>query len=146
MSRVITLNNFGAKNFVKYSRKTVDGRAPRGRVFSVDEKKEKRFSSGRNFSGNSQVSFTGYVFLLLSGVIVSGVFYLYQVNDLATKGYDIKEAEVRIQNLERENKKMQIREVELRSMYNIENATEDLDLVSSSKTDYLEADGSVAMK
>ncbi|MDQ1283673.1 MAG: hypothetical protein QG620_21 [Patescibacteria group bacterium] len=146
MSRVVALNNFGAKNFVKYTRKTADGRAPRGKVFSMDEKKEKYLRAGRNFSGSSQVSFTGYAFFLLLSVVASGIFYLYQVNDLATKGYEIKESEIRIQNLERENKKMQIREVELRSMYNIENAAMDLDLVSSSKTDYLEADGPVAMK
>lgn len=108
--------------------------------------KEEKFQSkpGQKKSGNSGLS--SLCFMLCAVIIFFGAFYLYQVNDLATKGYEIKEAENRIANLEKENKKMQIREVELRSMYNLEKATQNLDLVSAQNASYLEMNSPVAMK
>ena len=93
----------------------------------------------------SKLGSASYVFALIFAVISAGAFYLYQVNDLATKGYEIKEIENRINELQKESKKMKIKEVELRSMYNIEKATENLDLVNASNVSYLEMNSPVAM-
>jgi hypothetical protein len=86
------------------------------------------------------------LFLLAFLTIVAGRFYLYQVNDLATKGYEIRDIENRIAQLEKDGKNLQIKEVELRSMYNLEKATQDLNLVNAQNVSYLEMDNSVAMK
>lgn len=84
--------------------------------------------------------------ILMLGILFGGAFYLYEVNDRATKGYEIREVENRVRELEKESKKMKIKEVELRSMYNLEKATEEFDLVSSNNAIYLEMPGPVAMK
>jgi len=84
--------------------------------------------------------------VLVVMIFISGAFYLYQVNDLATKGYEIRDIENQIQVLEKESKKMKIKEVELRSMYNIEKSTQELNLVSPQSVTYVEMDSSVAMK
>ena len=96
--------------------------------------------------GDAGRSLISVCFILTVGVVMLGAYYLYQVNDLATKSYEMKDMEVRIQQLQKEGKKMQIREVELRSMYNLEKATENLDLVNAQNVIYLEMKSPVAMK
>lgn len=143
MSRVITANNYGFRNYAFASER---GAKKKGcavpKVLSMNgkktthpqEKKEKRDHGNRP------------VIVLAFLIIMAGSFYLYQVNDLATKGFEVRDLEKRIQSLEKEEKQMQIREVELRSMYNIEKSTEDLNLVNPSNITYLEINGPVAMK
>lgn len=96
--------------------------------------------------GSAGLSIIGACFLLAFGVIILGAYYLYQVNDLATKGYEMKDMETKIQQLEKDGKKLQIREVELRSMYNLEKATENLDLVNAQNVTYVEMKSPVAMR
>lgn len=86
------------------------------------------------------------IFMMLTGIIASGAFYLYQVNSIAVQGYEMKKVENRIQVLEKENQKLKIQEVESKSMYNIEKSTEDLNLVSSLEISYIEVKGPMAMK
>lgn len=96
--------------------------------------------------GNVKIGSATGIFILAGAVLLAGSVYLYQVNGLATKGYEIRELETKIQNLEKEGQNLQIKEVELRSMYNIEKATKDLNLVNSSNVSYAEIKGPVAMK
>lgn len=96
--------------------------------------------------GSIEVSFTMKIFFLCLAVSFFGALYLYEINALATKGHEIREAEKRIQELQEESKKLKIKEVELKSMYTIEKSMPELDLVSSSKVFYVEMDGPVAMK
>lgn len=85
--------------------------------------------------------------LVLAAVVVfSGAFYLFQVNSLAAKGYELKELQNNLVSLQEINKKGRIQEVELMSMYNIEKVTQNSDLVSLSNATYLELTGPVAMK
>lgn len=79
-------------------------------------------------------------------VVFSGAFYLFQVNDLAVKGYDVRDLETRISQLEDENKQMQIREMELRSMYQIEKSAQDFNLVSPTNVSYLTVDNTLALR
>lgn len=88
---------------------------------------------------------TGMSFLIASLVIV-GAAYLYQVNGIATKGYEIREKETRIQDLKKESQQLKIKEVELKSMYNIEKSMDGLNLVTSPEVSYLEENGPMAMK
>jgi hypothetical protein len=84
--------------------------------------------------------------ILTASLIVVGAAYLYQVNGIATKGYEIREKEAKIQELKKESQQLKIKEVELRSMYNIEKAMDDLNLVTSPGVSYLEENGPMAMK
>lgn len=102
--------------------------------------------SNADSAGAVKISLLTGVFLLIIFVILTGALYVYQVNDIATKGYEIKEIEKQIQDLDRESKKLQIKEVELKSMNNIEKSIEDSDLVTSSEISYVEIKGPVAMK
>ena len=113
------------------------------------ERSERRFGFAKSemtISGKTKIGLVAGVFLLVLTVSVCGALYLYQVNDIATKGYEIREMEKRIQDLDRESKKLQIKEVELKSMYNIEKSMENSNLVTSSDITYVEIKSPVAMK
>lgn len=101
---------------------------------------------GLAVSGSARISLVSLVFFITGLVALSGVFYLYQVNDMATKGIEMKKAESRIKELQQARDEMQIKEVELKSMYNLEKEVKDLDLVNTAEISYLEVHGPVAMR
>jgi hypothetical protein len=96
--------------------------------------------------GSFELNFKSLAVALGSIVFILGVFYLYQVNDLATKGYEIRDIEKQIADLSQVNKNNRIKEVELKSMYNIEKTAQNLNLVSTKEITYLNLSGEVAMK
>ncbi|PJA88430.1 MAG: hypothetical protein CO139_03145 [Candidatus Moranbacteria bacterium CG_4_9_14_3_um_filter_36_9] len=96
--------------------------------------------------GKVNIGLTTYVFVLSGLAFLLGAVYLYQVNDISTKGFEVREVENKIQDLKKENKKMQIEEVELRSLENIEKAKEELNLVNPVSVSYLEIKSPMAMK
>ena len=96
--------------------------------------------------GSVKIGLMGAGFLMIVSVILGSAFYLFQVNDLAMKGYEIRDWENRIAELKKENKKMQIREMELRSMYAMEKVASDFNLVNPTNVSYLELNGPVALK
>jgi len=139
MSRILVIQNSCFWNKGDYTRsKAVKKSSFAGGVFV---RKEKSVQKEENYSGLAIASF-----VLIAMVFLTGALYLYQVNSIATKGYALKDMENKIQEAEKEVNKLKIKEVELRSMYNIEKATEGLDLVSSSEISYLDIAGPVAMK
>jgi len=97
-------------------------------------------------AGSAQINLVSLTFVLIIATCMCGAFYLYQVNSIATKGYEIRDLESQIHDLQKESKKMEIREVELRSMDNIEKASQNLNLVNSDQVTYVEINGPVAMK
>ncbi len=103
---------------------------------------EKRLVAG----GSARISLVAWSLILAAAVIFSGAFYLFQVNSIATQGFEIKKIENKIQDAEKENKKLKIKEIELKSMQNIEKATQEFNLVSPEGISYVEIDGPVAMK
>jgi len=144
MSRILTLNNYGMRGVGCKSESIIKERINSSRVLSMSGKKTQKIESKQE--KNPRILFfilTGFLAFL---TLTCGAVYLYQVNDLATKGYEIKEIENKIQTLEKESKKMKIKEVELRSMYNIEKSTQELNLINPENITYIEMDSSVAMK
>lgn len=85
-------------------------------------------------------------FLVAALVCVLGVFYIFEINNMATKGYEIKALENQMGVLKKENEKLKIQEAELKSMYNIEEKTKDLNMVVPKDVSYLNLPGDVAMK
>ena len=135
MSRVLILNKSATSLSQARAQRTT---ASLGNVLAL---KKKAFETG-----SAQLNLVSLVFVVAMGVLTCGAFYLYQVNDIATKGYEIRKLESQIQDLSKESKKMEIREVELRSMQNIEKASQDLGLVNSDEVSYVEINGPVAMR
>jgi hypothetical protein len=85
-------------------------------------------------------------FLLVCLICAAGVFYIFQVNNIATQGYKIQALEKQAQELRDSNEKLKIREAELRSMYNIEERTKGLNMTTPKDVSYLTLPGNVAMK
>jgi len=96
--------------------------------------------------GSVKINFMGIFFSFIFIVSLLGGIYLYQVNDLVGKGYEFKEIENKLEKLKKENEQEKMKEVELRSMRNIEKSIENLNLVSSNEVSFLEINGPVAMK
>lgn len=139
MSRILVIQNSCFWNKGGYTRpKAVKKSSLAGGVFVGKEK-----------SGQKEVNYSGVAvvgFILIAVAFLAGALYLYQANSIATQGYEIREIESQIQKSEKEINNLKIREVELKSMYNIEKATENLNLVTASEISYLDIAGPVAMK
>jgi hypothetical protein len=144
MSRIITANSFSFNVAGGSCLKTRRKAKSNSRVLTMNDKKTTR-TANMNLGG-AKLSLLSVCFVLTTGIVLLGAYYLYQVNDLATKSYEMKDMETKIQELQKEGKKMEIREVELRSMYNLEKATENLDLVNAQNVTYVEMKSPVAMK
>jgi hypothetical protein len=135
MARVKTFKNSCAKRVrtLKESR-------------SLRLKKDSAISDFSSFKGSSRTGVVAITFFAITFLLLSGFFYLFQVNKLATKGFEIKEMENKIKDLGETGKKLQIKETELRSMYAIERDARSLNLISSSNVSYVEINGPMAMK
>jgi hypothetical protein len=126
------------------SRSKAKERVNSSKILSMSGKKASKAEQKQE--GSSKMPSLALTSMLVFLILLAGTFYLYQVNDLATKGYEIRDIENQIQTLEKDSKKMKIKEVELRSMYNIEKSTQELNLISPQNVTYVEMDSSVAMK
>lgn len=75
-----------------------------------------------------------------------GMIYLWQINGLATKGYQIKDLEEKVSEIKDSNKKLLIEITELRSTSRLEEKVAQLKMVEVSRIEYLQPNGStVAM-
>ncbi|NTU66541.1 MAG: hypothetical protein HGB08_01310 [Candidatus Moranbacteria bacterium] len=147
MSKVLVINYRGSGDYLGYARMKAAKKSENcfcSLLAGSSQKKEAKKSSGEK--GGAKISLLGAGSFMLVFVACTAAFYLFQVNELANKGYEIRDLEKNIQMLEKENKSMQIREVELTSMYSIEKATENLGLVNSTAASYVAMSATVAMK
>lgn len=87
-----------------------------------------------------------FSFLFVVLICALGVFYIFEVNNVATQGYQIQSLEKKVQDLKDTNEKLKIREAELRSMYNIEEKTKELNMSAPANVSYMQLPGNVAMK
>lgn len=69
--------------------------------------------------------------LLAMGLLVLGLVYLFQVNNLSTKGYEIKQLEGRLTELRERQKRLELEAAALQSIQSIEEEIETLNLVPS---------------
>lgn len=93
-----------------------------------------------------KVSKLTVVFVLLFFVFCAGVTYIFQINKMATMGYEIKKTEKQIEELEKQNEVLQIRAAELKSMHNLESDKERMNMKKPDEVGYIEIDEPVAMK
>ena len=132
MSKFILRNAKGERNWQKCLVREHEGRS---------------ISSCRLASrGRIRIALAANTFLIFAVLAIFGGAYIYQVNSIATQGFAVKELEDQIRNLRKESEQLKIKEVELKSMYNIEKSAEELKLESVPGISYVEMRGPVAMK
>jgi cell division protein FtsL len=86
-------------------------------------------------------SFTHLNLALLALIVTFGFLYLFQINSLGTRGYEIRQMEQKIKVLQAENKGLQIQSSSLSSITQIQKAAENLNMVPATNVTYLkEAD------
>jgi cell division protein FtsL len=147
MSKILTVKSAGLGNYGRNATRLNGNKSGQNLTVLRLHKHERGMKSpSTSGKGSTRLGIMEAVFILAIAVAISGALYLYQVNDLASKGYEIKDMENQIADLKKENENGRIKEVEARSMYNIEQTTGDLGLVSSTNAAYLEINGPVAMK
>jgi cell division protein FtsL len=95
------------------------------------------------FRGVKKLFTTMRVASILTVVIVGiGFVYLTQTNVSATQGYQIRELEDHIENLQKQNKRLNLEYIELQSMANIIERAEGLDLVAIDDVEVISSVGS----
>jgi|GEM_PF-912651 len=104
----------------------------------------KRKTQKTTQSGKSVAGFINPVFIVLACTVFSGVFYVYSINQTATKGIAIGQAEKEIAKKKNENDSLRIREAEVKSLYHIEDQSKNMNMVSSQNVIYLEESPAVA--
>jgi cell division protein FtsB len=118
------------------------------RYLTIASQSSMRFGD-RKAASKAQPSKMGGVtlnFIIVTLICMVGFLYIYEVNTLATKGFDIKKAESELEQLKKENENLNIRATELKSMNKIEEKTKDLNMVAPKDISYLNIPGNVAMK
>jgi hypothetical protein len=101
---------------------------------------KKKFQQG--LSGSAHILMLGT--LMVTFVIGGG--YLYSVNQSAGQGYHMRTLEKEIDILKQDNANLKVTEADLRSLYRIETAEEDLHMEKVENAIYLEERGPVALK
>lgn len=85
-------------------------------------------------------------FALVALICAMGVFYIFEVNNVATQGYAVRDLEKQAQDLRNSNEKLKIKEAEFRSLNNIQEKTKDLNMTAPKDMSYMALPGNVAMK
>lgn len=84
-------------------------------------------------------------FILVSLLLVLGLFFIGQSNESSLKGYKIRELEDKKNKLISENQKLDVEIARLKSLGVLQN-TEELNLVPPQKIDYLPPSGPTALE
>ena len=85
-------------------------------------------------------------FLLGVLICAAGIIYIFQVNKVATMGYDMKKLESQIEELKQQNERLKIQAADLKSIYNIETKKGEMELKKPGEVSYVEVQNPVAMK
>jgi cell division protein FtsL len=82
---------------------------------------------------------------LLIAIVFFGILYLFEVNDLGTKGYQIRNLEQQVRQVEENQKNLQIQTSDLQSIDRIQQQAQILNFVPSTTITYLK-DSDFALK
>lgn len=84
--------------------------------------------------------FVAVIFIVFSGI------YLYFINTSATKGYEMRQIEKEITDLKKESEELRIREAELKSLYQIEESSKQLNMAEALQVSFIEEKSPLAMR
>jgi cell division protein FtsL len=93
---------------------------------------------------NRTAGFISPVFIVLACMAFSGLFYMYSVNQTAIKGIEASRVQRQIDDEKKRNESLKIKEAELESLYRIEDASKQLDMVAATNVNYIEESPAVA--
>jgi cell division protein FtsL len=108
------------------------------------QSKIKRKTQTKKVKRTYSAGFVSPIFVVIACMVFSGIFYMYSVNQTAVKGIEIRRIEKEISEKKKNNESLKIREAELKSLYNIEESSKQLDMVNSENVKYIEENQSVA--
>jgi len=97
--------------------------------------------SRQGIKARSKINSRKYLLSLLCIISLTGFFHLVQINNLATKGYNIKDLEEKVATLKEKNKDLEIMVTDLRSSERINKEVENLDMEQVVRVEYLKANG-----
>ena len=99
---------------------------------------EKRKKSFSNHLKSGPVTMVIVVIFL---ICVLSLFFLAQVFQSSTKGYEMTELENKIKDLKEQNKSLEIKSAELKSFENLKNEANILNMVPANKIVYIKRSG-----
>jgi len=79
--------------------------------------------------------------LMLGLILVGGFFYVLQISAVSTKGYEISSLTRQIQDLEIENRSLEVKVAEYRAIENIESRLAQANFISVEGVEYLSGFG-----
>ncbi|MEO8065768.1 MAG: hypothetical protein ABI643_02845 [Candidatus Doudnabacteria bacterium] len=82
---------------------------------------------------------------ILAAIVFFGIIYLFEVNYLGTKGYQIRNLELQVRQVKEDQKNLQIRASDLQSINRIQTQARLLNFVPSTNITYLK-DSDFALK
>src|SRR5580765_3235211 len=74
---------------------------------------------------------------LLCAVLLFGLVYLFEINALGTKGYEIRGLEQQVRQVEQEQKNLQVESLDLQSSSRIQNNAQQLNFIPATNITYL---------
>jgi cell division protein FtsL len=78
---------------------------------------------------------------LVAMIVAFGFLYLFQINSLGTRGYEIRQMEQKIKILQADNKELQIKSSSLSSITKIQKDAEVLGMVPATNVTYIKDAG-----
>ena len=82
---------------------------------------------------------------IIASTMILGLVYLFVINGLGTKGYQIRKLEEQVRAIENDQKNLQLQASDLQSINRIEAAAKQLNFVPNSNVTYLK-DSDFALK
>ena len=95
----------------------------------------------KNYFLKHQLNSRGWVIVFICLISLTCLLYLWQVNSLATRGYEIKDLEEKVGELRDKNKSLELKITQLRSTERISQAVEKLEMIEVARVEYLKANG-----
>jgi cell division protein FtsL len=74
---------------------------------------------------------------LIAAILVFGLFYLFEINSLGTKGYEIQKLGQQLQQLEQDQKTLQLQASDHQSINLIQEQAQQLNFVPATSVTYL---------
>jgi cell division protein FtsL len=104
-----------------------------------------RFSKPRRSWAGVQFNSRIFGITITVFCVIALVGYLIEVNNMATKGYQIKELENRVAELKQEKADLDLQALSLQSVGNVKDKVESLGMVTASEAEFLPENAQVAM-
>jgi DNA integrity scanning protein DisA with diadenylate cyclase activity len=92
------------------------------------------------------LGFVNPIFVMIIFIAMAGAFYLYTINNGASKGMKVRVVEKEITELKKNNEQLKIKEAELKSLYHAEEMSKNLKMKIMQNANYIEETGPMALK